>query len=229
MANATASKQPSTFGAIQLQVGTKLTLQPVVAGHFSLASVVLGYSQGEYLLVKLPLENGLPAKLYAGERFEGRLFSKTSVFTFAVDVVKTVSTPFPQLYLSFPESVFRIPLRASLRVKVDYPASIPSSALLPSGLGDEQARLTNLSLNGAGVFSPRELGAVGDPLSIAFKVDGVPEISEFDVTTDATIRSSRTVQDGWHHGIEFKTDEQHALLLQNAILLLQLADRERIV
>src|SRR5205085_11190659 len=72
---------PREFGfeAMNLQVGVRLqfiiyrSIKPVQ--YFS---TLIGYVRDEYLILKVPMENGMPVGLVEGERITIRVFSGTN-------------------------------------------------------------------------------------------------------------------------------------------------------
>jgi c-di-GMP-binding flagellar brake protein YcgR len=135
------------FESMHLQVGVRLQfityrrLKPVQ--YFS---TLIGYIKDEYLIVKMPMENGVPMGLVEGERVTIRVFSGVNVCTFDCTVQRIFGRPLLYLHLSFPESIQGTPLRTSMRVKVDLPATIAASA--PDAAAAD-CLLANISVNGA--------------------------------------------------------------------------------
>ncbi|MFC6518638.1 flagellar brake domain-containing protein [Undibacterium arcticum] len=65
----------TSFDDMKLEVGTRLQMtlkrgvQPLIY-----YTALIGYVSGEYLLMKIPLENGLSVPILAGERVALRVF-----------------------------------------------------------------------------------------------------------------------------------------------------------
>jgi c-di-GMP-binding flagellar brake protein YcgR len=116
------------FESLNMQVGVRLQLmthrrvKPVT--HFS---TLIGYLKDEYIILKIPMENGVPIGLTEGERVTIRVFSGVNVCSFACTVERVFARPLFYVHLSFPTSIQGTSLRTAMRVKVDLPASLAGS------------------------------------------------------------------------------------------------------
>jgi c-di-GMP-binding flagellar brake protein YcgR len=139
------------FEQMHLQVGGRLqfityrTVKPVQ--HFS---SLIGYVKDEYIIVRTPVENGVPIALDDGEKLTIRVFSGMNVCSFACTVKRVFGRPLLYLHLSFPTAIQGTSLRASMRVKVGMPAQVTGST---PGAEAIHCQLVNISVSGALVES----------------------------------------------------------------------------
>ena len=108
MVDASAAKnKPKKLGFEQmhLQVGGRLqlityrTVKPIQ--HFS---SLIGYIKDEYIIVRTPVENGVPITLDLGEKLTIRVFSGMNVCSFSCTVLRVFARPMLYLHLTFPDA-----------------------------------------------------------------------------------------------------------------------------
>ncbi|MGJ7916373.1 flagellar brake protein [Massilia sp. LXY-6] len=217
---------------MNLQVGVRLQfityrrIKPVQ--YFS---TLIGYVKDEYLIVKVPLENGTPASLVEGERITIRVFSGVNVCSFACTVERVFDRPLLYVHLSFPDSIQGTSLRAAMRVKVDIPARI----LPAQGGAAVGCTLTNVSVNGARIESPSSLPEGGE-IMVEFGLPSPLGDRDVQVRTRAAVRNVNALRresDGaefFAYGVQFlELDPVHYTMLQNLTYEVLLADRQNIV
>lgn len=177
------------FEDMKLQVGARLQLILARPGQPACFSSLIGYVQGEYVLVKVPVEHGLSVPMREGEQVTVRVFSGVSVYTFSCNIESILLAPRYYMHLSFPKEIKSTPLRQAARVKVNIPVEIRSA---PSDHAQPvEAMLADLSINGGLVTADAELGAAGDRVSVSFAFRVQPTNQEVRIRTEATIRSCR--------------------------------------
>ncbi len=217
------------FETMNLQVGTRLQfithrrIKPVQ--HFS---SLVGYVKDEYIILKIPMENGAPIALTEGERLTIRVFSGVKVCSFACTVERVFARPLFYVHVSFPKSVQGTSLRTAMRVKVDLTAQLAGSG------GSQACNIVNLSVTGALIQSKRRLPQDDDTLTLQFVLKAPPDDQEVKVNTRASIRNVNVVQAGdgevFTYGVQFiELDPVHYTLLQNMTYEALLADRQKIV
>ena len=219
------------FETMNLQVGTRLQfvthrrIKPVQ--HFS---CLIGYLKDEYIILKIPMENGAPIALAEGERLTIRVFSGIKVCSFACTVERIFMRPLFYVHVSFPKSVQGTSLRTAMRVKVDLPARLGGEA---HDAGQE-CTIVNLSVSGALIESKSRLPQDEEALTLHFTLKAPPDNQEVRVATRAAIRNVNVVQAGdgetFTYGLQFVAlDAVHYTLLQNMTYESLLADRQKIV
>ncbi len=226
--------QEFEFEAMNLQVGGRLqfithrSIKPVQ--HFS---TLIGYIKDEYMIVKIPMENGVPISLTEGEKLTIRVFSGVTVCSFACTVERVFGRPLLYAHISFPDTIQGTSLRAAMRVKVDIPAQVTSSR--PDAMPVD-CLLVNLSVTGALVESPRKLPPDDEIVTLCFTLMAQPDNHQVIVTTRATIKNVNVVKPSpdkfevFTYGVQFvDLDPGHYTLLQNLTYEALIADRQKIV
>jgi c-di-GMP-binding flagellar brake protein YcgR len=226
--------QEYEFEAMNLQVGGRLQFithrQVKPVQHFS---TLVGYIKDEYLIVKIPMENGAPIALTEGDRLTIRVFSGINVCSFACTVERVFARPLLYVHLSFPTSIQGTSLRSAMRVKVDIAAQVTGSR--PQSV-PVNCYLVNLSVSGALIESPRRLPPDDEMVTLQFTLLAPPGNQEVKVQTRATIRNVNVVKPSpeqfevFTYGVQFvDLDPGHYTLLQNMTYEALIADRQKIV
>jgi c-di-GMP-binding flagellar brake protein YcgR len=216
------------FESMHLQVGVRLQfityrrLKPVQ--YFS---TLIGYIKDEYLIVKMPMENGVPIGLVEGERVTIRVFSGVNVCSFDCTVERIFGRPLLYLHLSFPETIQGTLLRTSMRVKADLPATISGGA--PDEVAT-QCVLANVSVNGARIDTRARLAQDSGEMLLSFMLTPPPDNQPVQVRARVLIRNVNPVQEAFAYGVEFiELEPTYYMLLQNLTYEALLADRQKIV
>lgn len=208
----------TTFDDIKLQVGARLQImREHIAGPQVHYTTLIGYVSGEYLLVKIPFENGLSVQMQSGETITLRTFSGTNVFTFSCNVESIALSPRFYMHLSFPQQIQVSALRKAIRVKAGLPVEI-------EGL-EEPGIITDISVDGAQILTGSALGELGGKAALSFTFQIKPTNQKVQIQTDATICSMRalpmTKKDQlprFSHGVLFNDlDPTKQVMLQNLI------------
>jgi c-di-GMP-binding flagellar brake protein YcgR len=221
------------FESMNLQVGVRLqfiTYRRIKPMQYF--STLVGYVKDEYLIVKVPLENGTPVGLVEGERVTIRVFSGVNVCSFACTVQRVFDRPLLYVHLSFPDTIQGTSLRTAMRVKVDIPARI-----LPAqpGAAVADVALTNISVSGARIESARSLPEASGEIMLEFGLPSPLGDGEMRLQTQAAVRNVNALRkdDGselFAYGVQFlDLDQVHHTMLQNLTYEVLLADRQNIV
>jgi c-di-GMP-binding flagellar brake protein YcgR len=221
------------FESMNLQVGVRLqfiTYRRIKPMQYF--STLIGYIKDEYLIVKVPLENGTPVGLVEGERITIRVFSGMNVCSFACTVQRVFDRPLLYVHLSFPDTIQGTSLRTAMRVKVDIPAQVlpPGADTVPV-----DCSLTNISVNGARIESVRRLPENGGQVTVEFGLPSPLGDGEMRVRTLAAVRNVNALprEDGtemFAYGVQFlDLDPVHHTMLQNLTYEVLLSDRQNIV
>ena len=225
--------QDVDFETMNLQVGTRLQLithrrvKPVQ--YFS---ALIGYVKDEYILLKIPMENGAPIALAEGERLTIRVFSGIKVCSFACTVERIFGRPLFYIHVSFPTSVQGTSLRTAMRVKVDLPAHLTGSGTHGKPMA---CSIVNLSVSGALVTSSSRLPGDEQQIALQFSLKAPPDDQEVHISARAAIRNVNVTKaaddsDLFTYGMQFTgLDPVHYTLLQNMTYEALLADRQKIV
>jgi c-di-GMP-binding flagellar brake protein YcgR len=198
------------------------------AGQEPLSTTLLGYSDKEFLLLKLPVAvNGVPITVYEGERISVRVFG-ISVVVFDAKALRCELHPFYCLYLTYPTEFRTLAVRNSIRVLANLPC------VVKGGTGEESATLVNLSTSGALINSPVRGSTVGDRVNLRFSLKSQFDVAANDLDLQAVVRSINAVtvrnEAVSQYGIEFADlGPADQLALQNYAYEVLLSDRKRIV
>lgn len=169
-----------------LNVGTRLQLESQRTGssdaHFT---ILLGFSKGDFLIVKCPVVRNVPFIYYDAELVLVRAFTGTTIFTFHSLVTRTLLSPMYYMHLAFPDLVTKSSLRSALRIKVDLKGTVVFQDLA-GHQQSAQVQLLNLSLTGAALVIGKAL-SVGQNVEAAFNIDD--EGKEIPITVDGIVRS----------------------------------------
>jgi c-di-GMP-binding flagellar brake protein YcgR len=222
------------FEAMHLQVGSRLQLithrgfKPVQ--HFS---TLIGYVKDEYMIVKIPADNGAPISLTEGEKLTIRVFSGVTVCSFDCTVERVFGRPLLYAHITFPRAIQGTSLRAAMRVKADIAATITAARAGSAVIG---CTLVNLSVTGALVESKQKLPPDDEVVTLAFQLVAQPGDYQVDVTTRASIRNVNVVKPAsdqtelFTYGVQFiDLEPNHYALLQNMTYEALIADRQKIV
>jgi c-di-GMP-binding flagellar brake protein YcgR len=227
-----AKTQEYEFEQMNLQVGGRIqfithrTIKPVQ--HFS---TLIGWVKDEYLIVKVPFDNGAPVALNDGDKLTIRVFSGVNVCSFSCVVQRIFPRPLFYAHLSYPVSIQGTSLRAAMRVKVDIPAQVSSTE------GATSVFLVNLSVSGALIESAKRLPEDGAEVGLSFYLIAQPGNRQVRINPTATIRNINVVKpaNGEHkevftYGVQFiDLDPVHYTMLQNLTYEALIADRQKIV
>jgi hypothetical protein len=180
--------QEYEFEQMNLQVGGRIQfithrIKPVQ--HFS---TLIGWVKDEYMIVKIPFENGAPIAVNDGDKLTIRVFSGVNVCSFSCVVQRVFPRPLFYVHLSFPVSIQGTSLRTAMRVKVDIPAQVTSSA------GTTSVFLVNLSVSGALIESPKQLTDDDGEVGLSFYLIAQPGNRQVRVNPNATIRNINVVK-----------------------------------
>ncbi|MES2152120.1 MAG: flagellar brake protein [Pseudomonadota bacterium] len=222
------------FEAMHLQVGGRLQfithrgIKPVQ--HFS---TLIGYVKDEYMIVKIPMESGVPLPLGDGDKLTIRVFSGVTVCSFACSVQRVFARPLLYAHVSFPDKIQGSSLRAAMRVKVAIPACITA---IEGDAAPSNVHLVNLSVTGALIESPCKLGSEAELVNLQFSLLMPPMNREIVVKTRAAIKNESAVKTSvgqleiFTYGVEFiDLDPNHYSLLQNLTYEALIGDRQKIV
>ena len=129
------SELEHSFKEMNLQIGIKLQLTLTSGANKTVYySSLIGYEEGEYLLVKIPKENGFSVPVLEGEKVQIRVFSQLSVYTFETYVQSFLLNPRFYMHLNFPKEIYANALREAVRAKVNILAKLTNQS---SGLSEE--------------------------------------------------------------------------------------------
>ena len=204
----------TTFKDINLQVGARLQM----ALHHGpiYYTELIGYVDGEYLILKIPFKNGLSIQVQVEDQVTLRVLAGVDVFTLTCRIKTIFKAPHYYMHLSFPTDIQSVALRGAVRAKVKLPVQVNGKA----GAGV----IIDISATGAGIIADNILGQLNEETTIAFDFPIKPSNQSAHINAHATIRSvqqlASKVKDApprFSHGVSF-----HELDLTSQVMLLNL-------
>ncbi len=205
----------TTFKDINLQVGARLQM----ALQHGLKQAIyytdlIGYVDGEYLIVKTPIENGLSIQLQVEEPLTLRILSGVDVVTLTCRVKTIFRSPHHYMHLSFPTDIKAVTLRSAIRAKVNLPVQVNGKDCI----------INDISVSGAAIIADNALGELNEETSISFEFTMKVINQNAHIDTSATIRSIQQLPDKrkdapprYSHGVSF-----HAIDPTSQVMLLNL-------
>jgi c-di-GMP-binding flagellar brake protein YcgR len=224
------------FDSMHLQVGHRLQLSVVRdVKPIQYFSSLIGYIRNDYMILKAPVVARGVIPFREGDKVSVRVFSGVSVCTFDVVVNRIFGAPLFYMHVSFPDAIFGIGLRTAMRVKVNIPAKL-SKPQAPD-ISDIQVHIENISVGGALLGTPLEIGKEGEEIQLRFHMDSETEGNGTDILAHAIIRNVGTRQPEAQDatpthlfGVQFdRLDPTQQLMLQNLTYQAVLEDRQKIV
>lgn len=223
MSEAPPEPLKAKFSDMDLRVGQRVQLIQDGSETKKHYTNVIGYVENEFLMLRVPKEDGWIVHLSEGMKVEVRLFSGLSIFTFKSHINTMLLNPRNYMLLSFPKDIEETPMRAHLRVRTSLPVDILAS---PTGVPKTQDyRLNDLSGGGASIMGPVELGKVEDTLKIGLQFELQSTGKTEQVELEGTIQHIEPVHPNnqvdatpmYLHGIQFKELDARVILLVNEL------------
>lgn len=136
----------------------------------------------------------------AGEDYLVRGFTGQYDFSFSGRVIQTFEEPFIYALLAYPAAVQARLVRRAMRMKTSVPA-----LATPEGAAGVSATLIDVSVAGAMVKAPAQLGGVGAGVTLAFAVEVDGSRANFSLAA-AICHSNRCDSgEGYNVGLAFKS------------------------
>lgn len=204
---------------MDLRVGQRVQLIQDNASANKHYTSVIGYVENEFLLIRIPQEDGWIVHLNEGMNVEVRLFSGLSIFTFNSRINTMLLNPRNYMLMSFPEEIVETPMRSHLRVRTSLPVEIVASELGARTLN--QFHLHDLSGGGASIIGSEKLGQPESTIKIGLRFDLQSTGKSEHVELEATIQNIESVHAAnkesakpeFQHGIKFKETDARVVLL----------------
>ncbi len=208
---------------LELEVGTPVQLQFGTEGAAPrYASRIIGYVHSASIILHTPQNNGKPMLLREGQVTTARFLGTNNVYAFVSSVQAVFLKPFPHLHIAYPSEIKSALLRQAERVPTDIQATAVNLDSGPEQKSD--ARIINISANGALIASETVLGEVGARLRVIIGV-------EFNDTAKgvAVVAIVRNIREGgadeggrYHHGVQFVINTITDYLMVQGVVYSQL-------
>jgi hypothetical protein len=218
MSNHEQAPKKAKFADMKFQVGQRVQLIQDGAGAHKHYTSVIGWVENEFLMLRVPQDDGWITHLREGINVEVRLFSGLSIFTFKSRINTLLLNPRNYMLLSFPDDILESPMRAHLRVRTSLPVEILESA---SGHNLGEFHLHDISGGGTSVVGPFKLGEVESRIKLGLRFDlqstGKSEHAEMMGTIQNVEHVHRANQADakpeYQHGIRFDEPDARVVLL----------------
>lgn len=178
---------------------------------------LIGFVEREFIMVRVPLDNGWAVQFKEGETFDVRVFCGVSLFEFEVRLQTLLLHPRNFMLLSCPTRVRQTRLRSHERVKCALPVEVLEAPLGTSPWTGTQFQ--DLSGGGAALAGPQALGDAGQHVRLQLDFHLTATGTHEQVVLDAVIQSVQPLRNhagqttGHHHGIRFAQTDPRILLL----------------
>jgi hypothetical protein len=218
MSNHEQASKKAKFADMKFQVGQRVQLiQDGKSTHKHYTSVI-GWVDNEFLMLRVPQDDGWIVHLSEGMNVEVRLFSGLSIFTFKSRINTMLLNPRNYMLMSFPDDIYESPMRAHLRVRTSLPVEILEST---SGHNLGDFHLHDISGGGTSVVGPHKLGEVGSTvqLRLRFDLQSTGKSEQADMrgkvqNVELVHRNNQAnTQPEYQHGIHFDEPDARVVLL----------------
>jgi c-di-GMP-binding flagellar brake protein YcgR len=190
------SKKEAEFDVMQLHVGASMQLQSETDGATPNTVRFIGAVKGKSVIATVPFVEGKPAWMQAGRRYIIRGFTGMVAYAFEAEVLQAHAHPYSYVHFSYPRTTSTRPIRKSLRLRIDLPATITPKSGAPIAVD-----MVDISTNGAMLLCKEPVGNPSEALTVSFPV-AFDDI-ETNLNLSAIIRSIQKGEDGARVGVEF--------------------------
>lgn len=217
MTNSAESVQVPRLTDMDLRIGQTVQLITHGPQPRKYYTPLIGFVEREFIMVRVPLENGWAVQLTEGELLDVRLFSGVFLYEFQCHLQALLLHPRNYLLLSAPASMRQTRFRSHERAKCALPVQV-----LQAQTGQTPAegfQFQDLSGSGAALVGPQALGEPGQRLHVQLDfhlaATGTQESLELvaDIQSVQPLRNQSGQATGYHHGIRFLDIDPRILLL----------------
>jgi len=166
---------------------------------------VIGYFGSKSIITTMPTSSGNSLSVIENQQFAVRLLSGKSVQAFVSSIIKKAVTPYPYIHLNFPKELESKIVRKTERAVTSIIATLQNEEDGKSDIKTKSALITDMSIGGALVVTNKEIGEIGDTITMLAKIK-VVDIENY-ITISAIIR--RTIpkkedDDSFKYGVQFQ-------------------------
>lgn len=123
-------------------------------------SELIGYVDEEYLIVKMPFENGVSIQVQVDDTAILRVFAGVDIYTLTCKIKTIFKAPYYYMHLNFLSDIKSTALRNAIRAKVNLPVIV--NGLAGAGV------ITVISITGAAITANSTLGEINKEALISF-------------------------------------------------------------
>jgi c-di-GMP-binding flagellar brake protein YcgR len=214
-------KQGPKLSELNLRVGQ--TVQVITQGPQprKYYTRLIGYADQEFVMLRVPVENGWTVVLDEGQLLEVRVFCGVALYEFQCRLQTLMLNPRNYMLLGFPEHIRQVRFRSHERVQCALPVHIAQASSEQSAQGYQ---FQDLSGSGAALVGPQALGDAGQKLRLQLDFHLAATDTQEQVMLDAIIQTVQALRNesgqvkGYHHGLRFDVVEPRILLLVSELL-----------
>ncbi len=222
ISSSSGTAAPLSFESMGLRVGQNLQLIRHTPSPHKCYSSLIGYVDREFMIVRLPREEGGAIRFEKGQMLEIRLFSGVSIYSFESCIESLLMHPRDYMLMTYPQQIREHRLRSHHRAVVNLPIAIQGvDDASPLGEG---FRVVDLSGGGALIAGPALLGEVGSRLLLTLHFDLNSTGKMESLSMGATIQNIQTVvptgeskSSIHHHGVKFDAVDPRIALLVHEV------------
>ncbi|MEY2621336.1 MAG: hypothetical protein RIT26_1156 [Pseudomonadota bacterium] len=180
---------------------------------------LIGHAEPDFLMLRVPLENGWVVSLDQGQSLDVRVFCGVSLYEFESRVQTLLLNPRNFMLLSCPSSISETRLRSHERVQCALPVHVVQAPKISSVAVPQGFHFQDLAGSGAALVGPMVLGEVGQSLQLEWAFDLLATGTHEQLSLEADIQSIKPLRNaagqvtGHLHGIRFHVIEPRVLLL----------------
>ena len=182
---------------------------------------LIGYVDQEFVMLRVPFENGWAVPLEAGQGVEVRVFCGVSLYEFESRIETVLLHPRNYMLLSCPAQIRQTRFRSHERAPCALPVQVLQS---PQGPALAGFCFQDISGSGAALVGPQALGEPGQGIEVALDFHLSATDSLEHIVFAAEIQSVQALRDqagqttGQLHGIRFAQTDPRVLLLVSELL-----------
>lgn len=194
---------------LRLRPGIFLKIQNMREGAPANEAQFIAAIEGKGVMFTPNGIDSLKTEIVIGETYLIQGFTGQTDFSFTAPVLKVFKAPFAHALVAYPATVQAKNVRKSMRMKTALSASISAAGLkMPF-----EVSIVDLSVAGAMISSPRDLGNIGSLFDLVFPIKFEDVHSNVNIV--AKLRHiTRTDHDGYKIGLSFENlSREHKLLL----------------
>ncbi|WP_210396686.1 flagellar brake protein [Motiliproteus sediminis] len=197
---------PTRFAELRVQPGDAFSVETITPPKRYPVRLI-GYSEGDSLLVSTPRIQGKTFLLPEGQLLRVRMMADNIACGFETRVLHNCRTPFLYAHLAYPKSIKSVAVRQASRVALKLPAIVAEfePGALP-GQWPKKGLIIDMSSGGARLHSKEPVAAVGSELRLRFRV--MIDTVERDEQVRAIVRNITEVGQGpedagYQYGLQF--------------------------
>jgi c-di-GMP-binding flagellar brake protein YcgR len=180
MSQAKPPKHPNPNQGMRLNVelGSQLLFQfDDLEERFK--SILVGLEAQAYLIVRVPAIAKFQDQLQVGKQFMVRYLSLGNAYGFRTTIIGSIEKPFRLIFLSYPETVESLDLRADSRVSCYIPATANlKKTQLKGVISNINSRGCRFNIKVPSILKPQQIQVISD-IRLYFPVLGMEGTMEF--------------------------------------------------